>query len=155
MSRRLLSFLTTTLFLVLTGSVEGLVVSVLGLALNSAFKSLQSSSGEGLMDFLVDLFFLLIDVLAVSTIATTDGLWVGVISAAAISLSYGIILAFLPQRQPQRWGLALLFAIVGAIAAALSVRGALADDRVAATVGGALFGLIAGLALSKRQGVAP
>jgi hypothetical protein len=73
MTRRLLSFLTTALFLILTGAFAGIIVSMLGLALDSALKSLQSSSGEGLLDFLVALFFLLINVLAVSTVAAPDG----------------------------------------------------------------------------------
>lgn len=149
MTRRLLSFLATTFFLILIGAVTGMIVAVLGVALDSALQSLQNSSGDGLLDFLVDLFFLLINVLAVSTVAAPDGAWVGAITAAAISLVYGITLWFLPQLQ-RAW-LALSLAMTGALAAALSLRGALVDYGLVAAIAGALFGLFVALALSKRQ----
>jgi hypothetical protein len=151
MTRRLLAFLTTTIFLLLIGALAGLIIAVLGLALASAFTSLQNSDGVGLLSFLVDLFFLLIDVLAVSTVAAPDGIWAGLISAAAVSLTYGLILWLLPSLQSNRWLLALLFAIVGALAAASSLRSVLADYGVAAAVVGALFGLVASLAVSRGQ----
>src|SRR4051812_38753447 len=99
MTRSWLSYLTTVLFLLLTGAVAGLVVSVLGLAL----ESLRQSGGEGLLSFLSGLFFLVINVLAVSTVAAPDGIWAGLITAAAISVCYGLILLLLPQLLFQRW----------------------------------------------------
>jgi hypothetical protein len=149
MIRRLLSFLTTALFILLTGAVAGLVVAVLGLALASALRSLQNSDGVGLLSFLVDLFFLLIDVLAVSTVAALDGLRTGLIVAAVISLIYGLVLWRLPKLRGQRWALGLLLAIVGALVAPFSLGATLAAYGMAASVGGALFGLLVGLALSK------
>lgn len=149
MTRRLLSFLTTTLFILLTGAVAGVVIAVLGLALASALRSLQSSDGVGLLSFLIDLFFLLIDVLAVSTVAAADGLWTGFVIAAGISLTYGIVLWLFPKLRGQRWALGLLFAIVGALVAPFSLGAVLAAYGIAASVGGALFGLLMGLALSK------
>jgi hypothetical protein len=149
MTRRLLSFLATTFFLILIGAVIGTILAVLGLALDSALQSLQASSGDGLLDFLVDLFFLLINVLAVSTVAAPDGAWVGIITAAAISVVYGLTLWFVPHLQ-RAW-LALLLAITGAVAATLSLRGMLADYGLVAAIAGALFGLFVALALSKRQ----
>jgi hypothetical protein len=151
MTRHLLSFLATTFFLILIGAVTGMILAVLGLALDSALQSLQASSGDGLLDFLVDLFFLLINVLAVSTVAAPDGAWVGAITAAAISLVYGLTLWLLPQLR-RAW-LALLLAITGAVATALSLRGMLADYGIVAAIAGALFGLFVALALSKRQPV--
>jgi len=58
MTRGWLSYLTTTLFLLLTGVVAGVVMAVLGLALASALESLRQSGGEGLLGFLSNLFFL-------------------------------------------------------------------------------------------------
>jgi len=151
MTRSWLSYLTTVLFLLLTGAVAGLVVSVLGLALASALESLRQSGGEGLLSFLSGLFFLFIDVLAVSSVAAPYGIWAGLITAAAISLCYGLILLFLPRLLYQGWWMALIFAIAGALAAPLSLRGALVNYTVAAAIGGALLGVVAAMALSRRH----
>lgn len=149
MTRRLISFFLTTLFLLFTGVLAGVILAVLGLALGSALQSLQNSRGEGLLDLLVDLFFLLINVLAVSTSAAPDGAWSGLFAAAAISLVYGLSLWLFPQLQ-RRW-LALLFAMAGALGAALGARGMLAEHMGIAAIAGAIFGLLLGPALSKRQ----
>jgi hypothetical protein len=151
MTRSWLSYLTTTFFLLLTGAVAGMVVAVLGLALSAALHSLSQSGGEGLMSFLSGLFFLLIDVLAVSTVAAPYGMWAGLITALAISLCYGAMLLFFPQLLFQSGWLALIFAIAGAIVAPLSVRGDLANYTIAAAIAGSLLGIMAALALGRRH----
>lgn len=150
MSRRLSTFLTTTFFLLLTGALAGLVVAVLGLALASALQSLQSNESTTILRFLGALFLLLIDVLAVSTAAAPDGLLVGLLTSAAISMTYGVMLWLLPRLLTQRWGMALLFALVGALAATISLRGSLAGYGVAAAVGGAIFGVVASFVVSRK-----
>lgn len=150
MNRRLSTFLTTSFFLLLTGAVMGLVVAVLGLALDSALQSLQSNASTTILRFLGALFLLLMDVLAVSTAAAPDGLLVGVLTAAAICIAYGVGLWWLPRVLAQRWGMALLCAAVGALAATLSLRGALVGYGMAAAVGGALFGVVASFAISRQ-----
>jgi hypothetical protein len=155
MTRSWLSYLTTTLFLLLAGAVAGMAVAVLGLALASAFQSLHQSGGEGLMSFLSGLFFLFINVLAVSTVAAPYGLWAGLLTALAISLCYGAILLFFPQLLFQSGWLALIFAIAGAIVAPLSLHGVLADYTTAAAITGALLGIITALALGRRHQNAP
>lgn len=151
MTRSWLSYLTTTLFLLVTGAVAGVVVAVLGLALASALQSLSRSGGEGLLSFLSNLFFLFINVLAISTVAAPFGLWAGLITALAISVCYGVMILFSPNLLFQGGWVALIFAIAGAVVAPLSVRGVLADYTVAAAIAGALLGIIAALALSRRH----
>jgi hypothetical protein len=150
MTRSWLSFLTTVFFLLLSGAIAGVILAVLGLALSSAIQSLQNSDAEGILGLLAELFFLLMDVLAVSVVAAPGGLWIGLITGAAIGLAYGVIYFFLPQLLAQRWLLALIFAIAGAIAAALSLPPLLAEYQVAAILCGALFGLLASLPLRKQ-----
>jgi len=154
MTRSWLSYLTTTLFLLLTGALAGLVLAVLGLAIASAFQTLRQSGGEGLMSFLSGVFSLFFNVLAVSSVAAPDGLWVGFITALAISVCYGVIFFFFPQLLDQIGWLALIFAITGAVVAPLSLRGVLIDYTVAAIVAGALFGIIAAVGLSNRHQIA-
>lgn len=155
MMRSWLSFLTTTLFLLLIGAIGGMFLAIVGLALGSALQSLQNSDATGILSLLLELFLLLIDVLAVSVVAAPDGIWVGLIVAAAISVVYGVVYFLFPQLLTQRWLLALILALVGAIAAPLSLRPLLAEFQVAAIVCGALFGLLASLPLSKKQATAP
>lgn len=150
MTRSWSSYLMTALFLLLTGVVAGLVIAVVGLALAAAFASLAASGGSGLMDFLYGTFSLFFSVLAVSIHAAPDALWAGVITAAAISLVYGVIYFLLPQLLFRGGWLALILAVTGAIVAPLSLRGLLVDYQVAAVIIGALFGLIAAFALSRR-----
>ena len=84
-------------------------------------------------------------------VAAPDGIWVGLMTGAGISVAYGIIYFLFPQLLSQRWLLALIFAVVGAVVAALSLRPLLAEYQVAAILCGALFGLVASLPLSKHQ----
>ena len=154
MTRRLSAFLTTTFFLLLTGALAGLVVAVLGLALSSALQSLQNNESTSILRFFGALFLLLIDVLAVSTATAPDGLLVGLLTAAAISVAYGVVLWLLPRLLTQRWGMLILFVLVGALTAALSLRGSLVGYGMGAAVGGALFGVVASFVVSRKPRVA-
>jgi hypothetical protein len=147
--RRIFTFLTTTILLLLIGALAGALIAVLGLALDSALTSLGNSDSRTLASFLIELFLLLIGVLAVSGVAAPDGLWTGLICGAGISLAYGILLWGAPALLTKRAVVILIFAVVGALAAVLSVRGVLADYRVAAGVVGALFGLFASLSVGR------
>jgi WD40 repeat protein len=136
--------------------VAAIIVSstamVFSVSIAEVNRQMDTAAIGGLFDLIAVIFFTLINVVAAGKDSLVNGAKIGLYMGAAIGVAYFLLLLFLNNRLAPRlwrWGLAFVLAEAGAVGASLGASGLGTRYLLWFSIGGALFGLLVSLLLSK------
>ena len=155
MKQRSVSMLIQTVAaILLTASVASTIAMILSVSIAEVNRQMEIAAIGGLLDFIATIFLTMLNVIAVSSGALYSGAKIGLYAGAAISVVY---LLFCPLAGNwftfgiRRFVLAVILAEAGAAGASFGAGGLEASNLLWFSVGGALYGGLAGLILSQPR----